>query len=315
MGACVQGAGKEELLDEEIEDEECFEEETEEDGGIEQEIEGDGFFAASGNKNLFNVIGGEEPLGDEDEDEELIEDDTRNFFGPQSLWPFSPVFWKGIIPPDLPPHSQSQVDYNGYSDLVNEPLTIDPQSAVAADQHARGGRSQSAVDVLQLPNPYDISSPSLVESLKTCGQNLTIVSQHNPAEEVPYFKTFMHYAIPSPSSSPFLLGSSELNNQHFEAAAKNEIERKAPSSRKAATEESRPGHKRAAVGEARSSQQPATKKDSRGWEEHEKALVKSLLEEVILEGTHARTEERWKVISRRLSSRYSVDRTWTAVKK
>lgn len=58
------------------------------------------------------------------------------------------------------------------------------------------------------------------------------------------------------------------------------------------TEESRPeashnpgsGHKRATVGEGQSSQQPATKKDSRGWEEHEKARVRSLMEQVVWEG-------------------------------
>lgn len=41
--------------------------------------------------------------------------------------------------------------------------------------------------------------------------------------------------------------------------------------------------KRAAVG-------AATKKESRGWEDHEKVLVKKLMQQVILEGTHARTE-------------------------
>lgn len=75
------------------------------------------------------------------------------------------------------------------------------------------------------------------------------------------------------------------------------------------------GHHLAAGGGARSFQKSTVKKDSRGWEKHEKALVQTLMEEVILERKHAQTEERWKVISIRLSRRYSVERTWTAVKK
>lgn len=315
MGACMQGARDEEFIEEEIEDEECLEEEAGEDDVIEEEPEDDGLLEASGNKSLFKVIGGEEPLDDENEDEEFVKDDTRNFLSPQSLWPLSPVFWKGPVPQDLPSPSQSQVDYHDYSGLVSEPPTIGPQCAVAAGQHARGGRSQSSLDVLQLPTPYDLSSPFFLASRQPCEQNPTIASQHSPAEETPYSSTFVHYATPSLGSSLFLLGSSGLNIQEFEAAAEKGIKGKTPSSRKPATEESRPVHKRAAVGETRSAQQSGTKKDSRGWEEHEKALVKILLKEVILEGTHARTEERWKVISRRLSSRYAIDRTWTAVKK
>lgn len=102
---------------------------------------------------------------------------------------------------------------------------------------------------------------------------------------------------------------------NFAAASQCTPGGKISSSGEPATEESesrashaqKPTRKDAAVG-------ATTKKDSRGWEDREKKLVKKLMQEVILEGTHARTEERWKVISRRLSSRYSVHRTWTAVK-
>ena len=43
---------------------------------------------------------------------------------------------------------------------------------------------------------------------------------------------------------------------------------------KSCNEQSRPGPKGAAMGEAGSSEQSTAKKDSRGWEEQEKALVK-----------------------------------------
>ena len=72
---------------------------------------------------------------------------------------------------------------------------------------------------------------------------------------------------------------------------------------------------RATVGEDRPLEQTARKKDSRRWKKNEKAAVTTLMGEVIAEGIHSQTEERWKVISRRLDSRYSIDRTWTAVKK
>ena len=315
MGACVQDARGEEFIEEEIEDEECLEERTGEDDVIEEERGNDGLLEASRNKSLFNVIGGEEALDDENENEEFVKDDNRKFLSPQSLWPLSPVFWKGPVSRDLPSPSQSQVDYHDYSGLASEPRMIGPQCAVAAGRHACGGRSQSSLDVLQLPTPYNLSSPFSLASREPRDQNPTIASQRSPAEESPYSSTFVHYATPSLGSPPFLLGSSGLDIQEFEAAAEKRIQGKIPSSRKLAREKSGPGHKRAAVGEARSAQQSATKKDSRGWGEHEKALVKILLKEVILEGTHAWTEERWKVISRRLSNRYAIDRTWTAVKK
>lgn len=206
----------------------------------------------------------------EDDDEEFIGNDTRDLLSPQSLWPVSPVFWEGPVPWDLPPPSQSRVDYRDYVDWAGEPFMIGTQSAVGADQYAK---------------------------------------------ENPYSSTSVNYSIPSLASPPFLHGSPGLNNRKFKSAAEKGVEGKAPFSRKRRREQSRHGHKYAAVEEAQSAQQPATKKVSRAWEEHEKVLSKVILEEVLLEGTHARTEERWKVISNRLSNRCAIDRTWTAVKK
>ena len=104
-------------------------------------------------------------------------------------------------------------------------------------------------------------------------------------------------------------------NKISAAASRRTPVGKFTSSRKPATEESssQASHKQERT-RKRAAMGAATKKDSRGWEDHEKALVKKLMQQVMLEGTHARTEERWKVISWRLSSRYSIDRTWTAVK-
>lgn len=301
MGARMQG----------VRDEKCLEKETGQDDVIEEETGHDGLLEASGNKSLSNVFGCEEPLDGEDKDQEPLEDDRRNFLNPQSLWPVSPVFWEGPVPRDLPPPSQSRIDYHDHLDLVSEHLTIGTQSAVAADQYARGGRSQSSLDVLQLSTPHESSSPFFLASPQACDDSFTLSSQHSPEKGAPYSSTSLNYAL---GPSTFLLGSPGLDNQDFKAASEKGIEKKAPFRRKRAREESRDGHRRAAVEKTRSAPQPATK-DSRGWEEHEKALVKVLLEEVLLEGTHARTEERWKVISRRLRRRHAIDRTWTAVKK
>ena len=274
MGAYVLGEGEEKLLQEEIEDEEYFEE-TREEYVVDEETD---------DKDFLKEVGDRKPLNDETGSGDIDENKTPPLFSSLTPWPLllPATFWNGLVPgweQGLPPPSQPQVDYNGYSDFLSEPLTMDPQNSVAADQHARAGRAKSSIDVLQLPIAYN-------------------------------------------GYSPFLPGSAGLTNQVAEAASQNALIGNPPSSGKPVGEESRPqahqggaDHKRAAVGKGHSSQQPAIKKDSRGWEEHEKAFVKTLMLEVISEGTYARTEERWKVISRRLSDRYSIDRTWTAVKK
>ena len=282
MSAYVQGAGDKEVFEEEIEDGEYSEEAGEEDF-IEEETEDDGYVEDSGNEILFKDVGGEEPLDDENEGDELVDDGTLDLFTPQSLWPLSPTFWKGLVPgweQGPPPPSPPQVDCNDYSDYLREPSIIEPQSSVAAGQHARGGRAHSSVDVLQYPMACNGYSAFLPVFPGLTNQEFKAASQNAPAGKVP------------PFSKPVVEGSRPQASHRQEA-----------------------GHNHAAVGETRPSKQPASKKDSRGWEEHEKAIVKTLMEEVILEGTYAQTEERWKVISRRLSNRYSVDRTWTAVKK
>ena len=284
MGAYVQGAEDEEFFQEEIGDEEDFEETGEEDV-IEKETDYDGLLEDGASGGFLREVGGEKPLDDETGGEDFVESMAPPLFSPLSLWPLplSATFWKGLVPgweQDLPSPSQPQVDYNDNSDFLSEPSTIGTQSAVAAAQHAHGGRAESSMDVLQFPIAYK-------------------------------------------EYSPFVPTSQGLPNQVTRAASQNALDGEAPYSgkpvrtvlRPQTSHEQGPGHRSAAVVVDHSSQQLTTKKDSRGWEEEEKASVKALMVEVIAEGTHARTEERWKVISRRLSERYAIDRTWTAVKK
>lgn len=296
MGTYVQGAGSENSLEKEIGDEEYVEEENREEHFVE-ETEIDEPLEDSENERLFKGIGGEKSLDDENDGEEFVEEETRNLCSPQSLWPISKTVWKGLVPgreQGRPLPSQPQVDHNEYSDYLSEPLAIDLQRSVADVQHARGGRVQSSVDVSQLPNVYNLYSAFLLDSPKPRNENPMTASQPKPAG----------------GHSPFFPVSSGLTNG-VESPRRNVMEEEWPQ----ASHEQVAGQKRAPVGDDRSSQQPAKKKDSRGWEEHEKALVTALMREVISEGTHALTEERWRIISRRLSSRYSIDRTWTAVKK
>lgn len=177
-------------------------------------------------------------------------------------------------------YAQSPVTYSGYSSFLPEPSHLNKRSFAAASQCTSVGDISASTMYAQYPTAYNGYSPYL-----------------------PVFPGAM--------------------SQDSEAANQNALAGKARPFRMPATEESRSRashvqeaiHRHAATGEARSSQEPASKKDSRGWEDHEKARVKTLMKEVISEGIHARTEERWKVISRRLNSRYSINRTWTAVKK
>ena len=58
-----------------------------------------------------------------------------------------------------------------------------------------------------------------------------------------------------------------------------------------------------------------SKRDVRAWVEEEKIIVQQLMEELMNEGVvAAHTEQRWIIISERLASRYSIQRTWTSVK-
>lgn len=310
MGASVHGAGDEVFFEEYIEDEESFEEQTMEGDVVEEETEDDEFLEESGIERLFEEIGGKEALDDENEGEDVVEDETPNLQTPQSLWPLSPTFWNGLVPgweQVLLPHSPPQVDHNDYIGYLNEPPTIDLQTSVAAVQHAHSGIARS----------------SLLESRKPYSQHPTTASQRKTAEYFPSSSTYAHYSIAYDGHAPFMPGYPGLTIRYSKAANPTSLAGKAPSSRKPATQDSPPrasnaqgsGQNGAVVGKAKLPRQPSTKKDSRAWEEHEKARVKTLMLEVISEGTHASTEERWKVISRRLSRRYSIDRTWTAVKK
>lgn len=192
-----------------------------------------------------------------------------------------------------------------------------------AGQHARGGRAQSYMDDSPLPIVYNLYSPFLLQSPKFYTQLPTTASQCKPVGKTSAPGIYAQYQINRNGYSPFFPEPPWLKNQDSKVASQKVPARKAPSSGKPATEETWPRasheqsatQKHAAVGEAGSSQESATKKDSRGWKDHEKALVKVLMEKVISEGSHAPTKERWKMISGRLSSRHSIDPTWTAVKK
>ena len=268
MGAYVQGAEDEEFFQEEIGDEEDFEEED----VVEKETDYDGLLEDDASERFPRDFGGEKSPDDETAGEDFVESMASPLFFSSSLWPLplSATFWKGLVPGwerNLPSPSHPQGDYNDYSVFLSEPSTIGTQNSVAVGQHARGGRVESPMDVLQFPIAYK-------------------------------------------GYSPFVPTSQGLTNQVSRAASQNAPDGGTPYSEKPVREDLS-----AAVGASHSSQQPTTKKDSRGWAENEKASVKTLMVEVIAEGTHARTEERWKVISRRLSERYAIDRTWTAVKK
>ncbi|CAD6589537.1 MAG: hypothetical protein ASARMPREDX12_004597 [Alectoria sarmentosa] len=318
MGAYVQGARDEEFFRGEVENEEYFEE-TEGEDVIEDETEDDELLDESGNERLFGEIGGEEPFDDENEGEEIVDDEARRLYSPQSIWPLSTRIWKGLVPGSgweqgLPPPSQTQVDYNDYSEFFSKPPM--------AGQHARGGRAQPYMDDSPLPIAYNLYSPFLLQSPKYYTQLSTTASQCKPVETISAPGIYAQYQINRNGYFPFFLEPPGLKNLESKVASQKVPARKAPSSGKPATEESWPRasheqsatQKDAAVGEVGSSQESATKKDSRGWKDHEKALVKVLMKEVISEGSHALTEERWRLISRRLSSRHSIDRTWTAVK-
>ncbi|KAL9098244.1 MAG: hypothetical protein Q9163_006062 [Psora crenata] len=59
----------------------------------------------------------------------------------------------------------------------------------------------------------------------------------------------------------------------------------------------------------------SSKRGVRPWTDQEKAFVKDLLQEILVEGgPESRTERRWAIVSERLASRFQVHRTWTSVK-
>ena len=296
MGASMQSAGGDDICEKEVEDEECVEEMTGEENFVE-ETQNDDPLEDSGNQRLFQEFGHGEPVDDENGSERLVDEETRGLRSPQSLWPFSKTFWTGILPDweqGLGQPSKPQVDYNECSDFVGQPLSIDLQSSEADIHDTCGGTVLSSHDVSQLPIAYSLYPPFWPDSHKVRNQNFLSASHYDSAER----------------HSPLSSGSLELPSG-TESRMKKGIDELWPE----ASHEQGAGQTRATVGEDRSFEQTARKKDSRRWERHEKAAVTTLMKEVIEEGIHSLTEERWKVISRRLNSRYSIDRTWTAVKK
>lgn len=303
IGAHVQGAGDEEVLEDDIEVEEAFEEQTGEEDVVEEQTEHDEFLEDSGIKRSIEEIGGKEAFNGGKKDEDFVEDETPNLQSPQSLWPLPPTFWNGFVPgreQGLLPRSPTQVDHNEYLGYLNEPSMIDNQSSVTAVQHAHCAIAQSSL--LESRKRYNIprlrANARLQKNFQILARMPTLQSPTKGTPPLCLDLADSPFDIPRgriqphPQGKLHLLGSLQHQRHGLEF-----------------------GHKRAAVGKAKLSQQPSAKKDSRSWGEHEKARVKTLMLEVISESTHASTEERWKVISRRLSRRYSIDRTWTAVKK
>lgn len=296
MGASMQNVGADGICKKEVDDEEYVAEVTGEEDFVE-ETPNDKPLENSGNERLFQEFGHEEPVDDESGSENLVDEETRGLRSPQSLWPFSRTFWTGNLPDweqGLGQLSKPKVDYNDCSDLVGQPLSTDVQNSEADIHGTCGGTVLSSHDVSQLPIAYSLYPPFWPDSHTMHNQNFLSASHYDSAER----------------RSPLSSGSLELPSG-TESRTKNGIDDLGPE----VSHEQGAGQTRATVGEDRSFEQTARKKDSRRWEKHEKAAVTTLMKEVIAEGIHSLTEERWKVISRRLDSRYSIDRTWTAVKK
>ena len=295
MGASTQSAGDDNICGKEVDDEEYVEGVTGEEDLVE-EVQDDDPLEDSGNERLFQVFGHEEPVDDESGSEKLVDEEIRGLRSPQSLWPFSRTFWTGVLPDwqqSLAPLSIPKVDYSDCSDFVRQPLSIGLPSS-GADIHDTCGETVLSSHVSQLPIAYSLYLPFPPDSHKPHNQILLPASHYDSAERRSHLSS----------------GSLE-----FASAAGSRMKNEIDGMWHEASHERGADHARATVGEDRPFEQTARKKDSRRWEKHEKAAVTVLMREVIAEGIHSLTEERWKVISRRLDSRYSVDRTWTAVKK
>ena len=251
----------------------------------------------SGNERLFQGFGHEQPVDDESGSEKFIDEEIRGLRSPQSLWPFSRTFWTGILPnweQVLGPLSIPKVDYSVCSDFVRPPLSIGLQSS-GADIHDTCAKTVlSSHDVSQSPIAYSLYPPFRPDFHEMHNQILLSASQCDSAERRSHLSS----------------GSLELASG-TESRMRNGTDELWPE----ASHEQGADQARATVGEDRPFEQTARKKDSRRWEKHEKAAVTTLMREVISERIHSLTEERWKVISSRLDSRYSIDRTWSAVKK
>ena len=301
MGACVQRTTDERTPVDVIKDCVRFKEDTVEQEAIEGQIEDDdGLLNDSRNTTLLKANQGEEYFRNESKPEEVPNDESQ-----------------------LPALSQPQVDCVDCGDFLGDTLTSDLQGSVATGQHAYNGCFEMPITSSQLPVAYNSYLRFLQENPKRHNQNPMTANQRESKMITPPSRTYPLCSITYDGQIAPMPRSPGLGNQGFEAVNQITPTKTTLNSRKPLTNQSLHqvsqgcgvGPKEVAVGEAWLSQQPATKKDSRGWQEHEKALVKILMLEVMRENAHARTEKRWKIISKRLNSRYSIDRTWRAVKK
>ena len=296
MGASTQSVGDDDVCGKVVDDEEYVEGSTGEEDFVEEAQDYDPL-EDSGNERLFQGVGHEEPVNDESCSEKSVDEEIRGLRSPQSLWPFSRTFWTGILPDwkqGLGPLSIPKVDYSDCSDFVRQPLSTGLQSSGADIHDTCGETVLTSHGVSQLPIAYSPYPPFRPGSHKMHNQVSLSASHSGSAERRSHL-----------SSRSLELASGA------ESRMKNGIDELWPE----ASHEQGADQARATVGEDRPLEQTARKKDSRRWREHEKAAVTTLMGEVIAEGIHSLTEERWKVISRRLDSRYSIDRTWAAVKK
>ena len=296
MGASRQSVGDDNTRRKEVNDEEYVEGVTGEEDFVE-EAQDDDPLKDSGNERLFQGFGHEQPVDDESGSEKLVDEEIRGLGSPQSLWPLSRTFWTGILlnwEQGLGPLSIPKVDYSVCSDFVRQPLSIGLQSSGANIHDTCGETVLSSHDVSQSPIAYSLYPPFRPDSHEMHNQILLSASHYDSAERRSHLT----------SRSLGLTGGTE-------SRTKNGIDELWPG----ASHEQGADQARATVGEDRPFKQTARKKDSRRWEKHEKAAVTTLMREVIAEGVHSLTEKRWKVISRRLDSRYSIDRTWSAVEK
>ena len=289
MGASTQSVGDDDIYRKEVDDEEYVEGVTEEEDFFE-EVRDDDSLKDSGNERIFQGFRHEEPVDDANGSAKCVDEEIRGLRSPQSLWPFSRTFWTGILAdwePGLGPLSIPKVDYSDCSNFVLQPLSIGLQSSEVDIHDTCGETVLSSHDVSQLPIAYSLYPLFRPGSHKLHNQLLRPASQYDSAERRPHLSS----------------GSLKLASR-AESRMENE-----------ASHEQGADQARATVREDRPFAQTARTKDSRRWGKHEKAAVTFLMREVIAEGIHSLTEERWKVISKRLDSRYSIDRTWTAVKK
>lgn len=294
VGASTQSVDDDDICGKVVDDEEYVEGVTGDEDFIE-EAQDDDPLEDSENKRLFQGFGHEEPVNDESCSENPVDEEIRGLRSPQSLWPFSRTFWTGILPDceqGLGPLSMPKVNYSDCSDFVRQPLSTGLQSSGVDIHDTCGETVLTSHDVSQLPIAYSLY-PSFRPGSHKMHNQVSLSAGHSGSAERRSHLSSRSLELASGAESRMKNGKDGLWPE--------------------ASHEQGADQARATVGEDRPLEQTA-RKDSRRWRKHEKAAVTTLMREVIAEGIHSLTEERWKVISRRLDSRYSIDRTWTAVK-